>query len=248
MQSKENTTQGVTAAQRKVGQACKSPSRLFAAAITGSDALAIKSQESALVTHLADLGTRLPFCNVTRSQLDQTCKNVQQQHEWKLIISPHNRKRVNNNNDKSADSYLGISSSGGIRCTCSPSAPAPPSQSAATWVAHPHPKVLIWLPTFSSSQIPAGEARHSSHYQETHPAAPAMVNEVVQSNFLEGPQGSRNPNGENRRVNKTESGGWCSSGWKKLFLKALQTQYECKLFENIYSAGVRFYCACGEGE
>lgn len=80
------------------------------------------------------------------------------------------------------------------------------------------------------------------------PAAPAMVNEVVQSNFLEGPQGSRNPNGENRRVNKTESGGWCSSGWKKLFLKALQTQYECKLFENIYSAGVRFYCACGEGE
>lgn len=113
---------------------------------------------------------------------------------------------------------------------------AAPPQSAATWVANPPPKVLIWLSTytltFSLSQIPAGEARHSSHYRETQPAAPAMVNEVVQSNFLEGPQGSRNPNGENRRVNKTE---WrLMLLWlKEIVFEAWQTQYECKLFENI---------------
>lgn len=59
-----------------------------------------------------------------------------------------------------------------------------------------------------------------------------MVNEVVQSNFLEGPQGSRNPNGENRRVNKTE---WrLMLLWlKEIVFEAWQTQYECKLFENI---------------
>lgn len=124
--------------------------------------------------------------------------------------------------DKRVDSAR-ISSSGGIRCPCSPSAPAPPPHLAATWAADPHPKVLVRLSafalTFSLSQIPAGEATTQLSLPRNPAAAPAVVNEVVQSNFFQGPQGSRNLNGENRRVNKTESGGWCFSGWKKLFLK-----------------------------
>lgn len=119
-----------------------------------------------------------------------------------------------------------------------PLLPLAPPHSAATWVASPHPRSSSGPPThaltFSASQIPAGEARHGSdHYWETHPAAPAMVNEVVQSNFFEGPQGSRNPNGENGRVNKT--GGWrLMLLWlKEIVFEAGQTQYEWELFENI---------------
>ena len=43
----------------------------------------------------------------------------------------------------------------------------------------------------------------SCHYPEKTPATPAMVTEMVQSNFLRAAQCSRNPNGKNRRVNKT---------------------------------------------